>query len=312
MRVLVVDDEPAARLLVQAVVRTAGHECETADNGAQALDRLRSSQFDVLVTDAQMPGLSGFELATQVRREPGGYVYVVMLTGLGDDSERLAGMRAGVDDFLTKPLRPSLLTSELIAAERVVSLHPTIEDQRRALEEQASHDVLTGVFNRLRLDGDLDVLLARADRYGQQFCVALLDVDRFKAFNDSYGHLAGDATLRAVAGTLASVVRTEDGVYRYGGEEFVLLLPEQDLAGALVVVERLQRAVRELGIQHGGSEHGVVTISAGVAQSAPTSVASRAGLLEAADRALFAAKASGRDRVVAATAWPPALPLQRA
>jgi len=301
VRVLVVDDEPAARLLAEALVRAAGHEVESASGGVEALSRLTAG-FDVLVTDAKMPGMSGFQLAEQVRQNVGRYVYVIMLTALHDDEERLAGMRAGVDDYLVKPLRRATLLAQLIAAERVVALHRTIEEQRRVLQLQATHDALTGVYNRLRLDEDLADLVARAQRYGHRFCVALLDVDKFKPFNDTYGHLAGDDALRTVAAQLQASVRTGDAVYRYGGEEFVLLLPDQDLARATVAVERVRRTVRAAGVPSSASEHGVVTVSAGIAEctGAPTDSSRR--LLETADSALYQAKASGRDRVVASTA----------
>jgi diguanylate cyclase (GGDEF)-like protein len=251
-----------------------------------------------------MPEMSGFELAARVRQNVGRYVYVIMLTGLQDDDERLAGMRAGVDDYLIKPLRRSTLQAQLIAAERVVALHRTIEEQRRVLQLQATHDALTGVYNRLRLDGDLADLVARAQRYGHRFCVALLDVDRFKPFNDTYGHTAGDDALRTVAARLQASVRTGDAVYRYGGEEFVLLLPYQDLARATVAVERVRRAVRAARVVSAASEHGVVTISAGIAEctGAPTDSSRR--LVETADAALYLAKAHGRDRVVASSAGP--------
>jgi diguanylate cyclase (GGDEF)-like protein len=298
--VLVVDDEPAARLLAEALVRAAGHEVESASGGAEALCRLAAG-FDVLITDAQMPEMSGFELAARVRQDVGRYVYVIMLTGLQDDGERLAGMRAGVDDYLIKPLRRSTLQAQLIAAERVVALHRTIEEQRRVLQQQASHDALTGVYNRLRLDEDLAHLVARAERYGHGFCVALLDVDKFKSFNDTYGHLAGDDALRAVAAQLSASVRTGDAVYRYGGEEFVLLLPDQDLARATVAVERVRRTVRAAAVPSSASEHGVVTISAGISECAGGTADSSKRLLDTADQALYLAKAQGRDRVVASS-----------
>ncbi|MCW2608665.1 MAG: diguanylate cyclase response regulator [Frankiales bacterium] len=300
MRILVVDDEPAARLLAQAVVRAAGHEVESACDGPEAVERLAAEPFDVLVTDAQMPGMSGFELAERVRRDVDRYVYVIMLTGLHDDGERLAGMQAGVDDYLTKPLRPVTLTAHMIAAGRVVALHRTIEQQRRVLERQASRDGLTGLLNRLRLDADLDGLVQRAVRYGRPFCLALLDVDRFKAFNDACGHLSGDAALRTVADVLAAQVREVDAVYRYGGEEFVVLLPEQDLAGATVALERIRTAVQGQRLVHPDSEHGVVTLSAGLAASTGTAPLSSEGLLHAADLALYEAKAAGRNTIAVA------------
>ena len=308
MRILVVDDDPAARMLAQAVVRTAGHDVATACDGPEAVERLAAEPFDVLVTDAQMPGMSGFELAERVRRDLDRYLYVIMLTGLQDDRERLAGMQAGVDDYLTKPLRPVTLTAQMIAAGRVVALHRTIEEQRRVLQRQAFRDGLTGVLNRLRLDADLSALVQKSVRYGRTFCLALLDVDRFKAFNDTCGHVAGDAALRAVADVLSAQVRDVDEVYRYGGEEFVLLLPEQDLHGASVAVQRVRAAVQQRQLLHPASEHGVVTVSAGLACSSSAVPLTADGLLRVADRALFEAKAVGRNALTVApvTAGAPA------
>ena len=309
MRVLVVDDEPTARMVAEAVVLSAGHEVESAADGERAVALLSRGHVDVLVTDARMPGMSGFELAARVRQDAGRYVYVIMLTALHDDDERLAGMQAGVDDYLTKPVRPSVLTASLIAAQRVVELHRRLEEQSRVLELEATRDALTGVWNRRRLDNDLEVLRARSRRYGQRFCLAMLDVDRFKAYNDSYGHPAGDEALRLVAATMAEALRTGDAVYRYGGEEFVLLLHDQGLDAGITAVERVRQAVRALGLPHGGSEHGVVTVSAGVAESPDGDASGPAlGLLRAADEALFAAKQRGRDRVVAAARCPSEAP----
>lgn len=306
MRVLVVDDEPAARLLAQAMVRAGGHEVDAASGGQEAVDLLGAGAYDVLVTDAQMPGMSGFELAERVRSDLDRYLYVIMLTSLHNDEERLIGMRAGVDDYLTKPLRPTTLAAQLIAAERVIGLHRTIEEQRRVLERQATQDGLTGVYNRLRLDADLAALVERAQRYGQRFSLAMIDVDRFKSFNDTCGHLAGDVALRTVADVLRAHVRGIDSVYRFGGEEFLLLLPEQELDGAFTAVERIRAAVRSARLLHPGSEHDVITVSAGVADSGRCEPLSASGLIAAADAALFLAKASGRDRVMAATPCTPA------
>ena len=303
MRILVVDDEPAARSLVELVVRAAGHHVESAAGGEEALSRLTAG-FDVLITDARMPEMSGFELAERVRHDVGRYVYVIMLTSLRDDEERLAGMRAGVDDYLVKPLRRATMLAQLIAAERVVGLHRTIEEQRRVLQQQATHDALTGVYNRLRLDEDLAGLVARAERYGHGFCVALIDADEFKSFNDTYGHLAGDDALRTIAAALQASVRAGDAVYRFGGEEFVLLLPDQDLTRATIAVERVRQSVRAAALTNTSSEKGVVTISAGISECTGAPGDSSKRLLDTADQALYRAKAAGRDRVVACAGRP--------
>jgi diguanylate cyclase (GGDEF)-like protein/PAS domain S-box-containing protein len=167
-----------------------------------------------------------------------------------------------------------------------------------ALVEQARRDPLTGLGNRLRLEEDLVGFDARRVRYGHSYCVLLCDVDRFKALNDRHGHQAGDGVLRAVADTLRSESRSSDAVYRYGGEEFLVLLAEQKLEGALIVAERMREAVHELGLAHPDTEAGVVTISIGAAQCPRGDRTDPTDAIRRADVALYAAKAQGRNRVV--------------
>jgi diguanylate cyclase len=167
-----------------------------------------------------------------------------------------------------------------------------------ALVEQARRDPLTGLGNRLRLEEDLVGFDARRVRYGHAYCVLLCDVDHFKAFNDRHGHQAGDGVLRAVADTLRRESRRSDAVYRYGGEEFLVLLAEQQLEAALIVARRMRDAVRELGLAHPDTEAGVVTISIGAAQCPRGDRTDPADAIRRADVALYAAKAEGRDRVV--------------
>ncbi|HKP18602.1 MAG TPA: diguanylate cyclase [Gaiellaceae bacterium] len=167
------------------------------------------------------------------------------------------------------------------------------------LVKQARRDPLTGLGNRLRLEEDLTVYDARRVRYGHSYCVLLCDLDRFKALNDRGGHQAGDRVLCDVAGTLQRATRSSDGVYRYGGEEFLILLAESDLEGATVVADRMRLAVRGLGIPHPDNEPGVVTISIGAAQCPRGDRTDPADAIVRADQALYAAKAQGRDRVVA-------------
>jgi diguanylate cyclase (GGDEF)-like protein len=208
-------------------------------------------------------------------------------------------MEAGADDLVAKPLDAAELERKLIAAARVTELH-------RRLHADARQDALTGVGNRLRLDEDLVALCGRVERYGHSYCVAMFDVDDFKAYNDAHGHPAGDDVLRAVAGALAGGVRAGDRLYRYGGEEFALLLAEQSLEAAAEAAERLRAAVEALAIPHPAG--GVVTVSAGVAATAGTACAPEK-LIAAADAALYAAKAAGRNRVRGQAPAAPALRL---
>jgi two-component system chemotaxis response regulator CheY len=301
VRVLVADDEPVSRLLVATVVERLGHECVAADDGEGAWRRFDQDKPEVLITDRMMPGIDGLELCRRVRADQrAGYTYIVLVTALGDREEVLRGMEAGADDYLVKPVDPFELKPRLIAAQRVTGLHAELDRSRAELARLARTDPLTRLANRRSLEDDLRLLHARSERYGRSYCVAMCDVDRFKAFNDTYGHQAGDEALRAVAGRVAKEVRAGDGVYRYGGEELLLVLPEQTLETGLVAVERVRMAVERLAIPHAAGPGGVLTLSAGLAAFAPGEATTSERLLERADAALYTAKRSGRNRVAAA------------
>src|SRR6478735_5077960 len=196
MKVLIADDEPGTRLLLATTLERLGHACLTAEDGDQAWERFRAEEPAMVVTDWQMPGLDGTELARRIRqRAAAAYTYVVVLTGAADESSARAAMEAGADDVLLKPLDAADLERKLIAADRVTAMH-------RRLHADARHDPLTGIGNRLRLAEDLEAVCGRVERYGHAYCVAIADVDHFKAYNDAHGHPRGDDVLRAVASSL--------------------------------------------------------------------------------------------------------------
>jgi diguanylate cyclase (GGDEF)-like protein len=288
MRVLIADDDAPSRLLVCAAVERLGHECAEAGDGEEALARFHELGPDVVITDLEMPLLDGAGLVRHIRSAPDvAYAYVVVVTAQSDEAKTRDAMEAGADDLILKPIQPADLERKLIAAQRVTSLH-------RQLHRDARQDALTGIGNRLRLAEDIVALCGRVDRYGHAYCVVLLDVDRFKGYNDGAGHRSGDEVLRAVAEALAATIRSGDTLYRYGGEEFLVLLPEQSLEGATLAAERLRAAVEALGLEH--PEGGAVTVSAGVAGlGSPACTPEQ--LFELADRALYRAKSEGRNRV---------------
>jgi diguanylate cyclase (GGDEF)-like protein len=304
MNVLVADDDPTSLLITQMALQRLGHECQTAVDGTSAWEAFRLSSPDVVISDWIMPGLSGLELCRNIRAcTPGTYTYIIMVTGQGALDEILTGMSAGADDYLVKPLDPDDLQARLIPAARVTSLHRQLASQQLELQELnneltaiARRDPLTKLGNRRALEEDLTVLEARVTRYGHRYCMAILDVDHFKAYNDTYGHLAGDEVLQAVAAELEAEARAGDSLYRYGGEEFLCIFPEQSLAQGTLAVERMRSGLEKLAIPHPENAHGVLTLSAGLAML-DAEQGELVTALEEADKALYRAKRQGRNRV---------------
>lgn len=298
MKVLVADDDPGSLLVVRAAVERSGHYCLTAADGDEAWALYLEHQPDVVVTDWMMPGMDGLALCRAIRaRGADLYTYIVLLTSQRSRDDLLAGLEAGADDYVTKPLDPFVLHARLLVALRVTSLHADLAHYRKVLSQQARTDPLTGLHNRLKLSEDLKQLHARSQRYTERYCLAMCDVDNFKSYNDIYGHQAGDLALRAVAGSLVRTARKSDGVYRYGGEEFLLVLPNQSQLSAKAIVERAFATVRELEIVHSGDPLGHLTLSAGISAFSAEHPADADTLLGEADTALYAAKAAGRNRV---------------
>ncbi|WP_284978496.1 diguanylate cyclase [Arthrobacter sp. fls2-241-R2A-200] len=298
MRVLVADDDPGSLLVAKAAVDRSGHSCLTATNGDEAWALFLEHQPDVVVTDWMMPGLDGLALCRAIRaRDSDLYTYLVLLTSQGSRDDILAGLQAGADDYVTKPLDPFVLHTRLLVANRVTTLHADLAHYRKMLAQQARTDPLTGLNNRLKLSEDLTQLHARSQRYEEDYCLAMCDVDNFKSYNDIYGHQAGDQALRAIGAALASVVRSSDGVYRYGGEEFLLVLPNQSRQRANDMLERALHAVEALNIIHSGDPTGHLTISAGISAFTAGHHGDADAVLGEADTALYTAKAEGRNRV---------------
>jgi diguanylate cyclase (GGDEF)-like protein len=298
VKVLVADDDPGSLLVARAAVERSGHDCLTAADGDQAWALYLEHQPDVVVTDWMMPGLDGLALCRAIRvREQELYTYVVLLTSQGSRDDVLAGLEAGADDYVTKPLDPFVLHARLLVARRITTLHADLAHYRKVLSLQARTDPLTGLHNRLKLSEALEQLHLRSQRYAEQYSLAMCDVDNFKSYNDIYGHQTGDLALRAVAAALLGSVRKSDAVYRYGGEEFLLVLPQQSAAGAKALMERALDAVRDLAIVHAGDTSGQLRLSAGISSFSLEHPVDANDLLGEADAALYAAKAAGRNRV---------------
>lgn len=308
MMIIAVDDDLLSRRVLEGAVTRLGHECLIAEDGEQAWRLIRDRGPDVVITDWMMPGIDGVQLCRLIRDHAvEAYTYVIFATSLAERDCVFRGMEAGADDYLTKPLDPYDLEVRLIAAKRVTSLHADLAHYRAELARLACTDPLTQLRNRLSLSDDLAEFHARSQRNGHSYSLAMCDVDFFKAYNDTHGHQAGDEALRQVATTLTTQARQGDRVYRYGGEEFLLVLPDQALSPAAQAAERIRRAVESLDIPHpDGTRAGVITISAGVAACDHARDGTGEDVLKAADAALYDAKSHGRNRVALATARGPA------
>jgi two-component system cell cycle response regulator len=306
VKVLIADDSELARTMLQRTLSNLGHEWIAAEDGEAAWKLFLASGADVVISDWMMPGIDGDELCRRVREHAGGsYTYFILLTSLDAHAHVVRGMEAGADDYLKKPFDADDLNARLIAAARVTALHERLSAQQTELEElnrtlfkESRHDPLTHVGNRIALQEQLARLSGSAERYRHEYCVALYDVDRFKSFNDTQGHLAADHVLSAIAEALAASFRAGDAVYRYGGDEFVVVLPEQTLTNAAAAAARMRGAVSELAIPHTARGVGaVVTVSAGVARLEQSDAGDFESVLKRADVALYRAKELGGDRI---------------
>ena len=299
-RVLLAEDDPVARMLTARLLKKAGYDVVAVADGGAALAALRASFFPVVLTDWEMPVLDGLGVVAAVRGgDWPGYIFTILLTGRDSHESVLAGLEAGADDYLTKPVDEAELLARMKTGWRIADLELRLRTAREEAVKLSLTDALTGVNNRRYLSDELPSEITRARRFGRPLSVVMCDIDHFKRVNDSYGHAAGDAVLREFAALLAAKVRVDvDWVARFGGEEFVVVLPETDLDGALQVAERLRVATAALEVRH--EAHALrVTSSFGVASIGTTwpegSVAEP--LLTQADQCLYLSKKLGRDRV---------------
>ena len=298
-RVLVVDDSAVVRRILGGQLHRAGWLVREAASGSEALAAFEQEPFEVVITDINMPGLDGLELLARLRQRevpP----EVILLTGsrAGDALAAVQALRLGAYDYIAKDSEAG--GEVVLAVQRAVEKWRLREENARLLRELSRlslEDALTGLGNRRAFDGSIVHEVARAGRHGRNLSLAMLDLDHFKRVNDSLGHPAGDAVLASFAGVLRSLARQADLIYRYGGEEFAVILPDCDDVGALAFA---QRVVHETEAQPlcAGRQQVAITCSVGVACLAPRDRPSGEELVVRADRALYEAKDSGRNRAV--------------
>jgi diguanylate cyclase (GGDEF)-like protein len=296
VKVLIAEDDPISRRLLEVTLAKWGYEVVSCPDGETAWDTLQQANAPSLaILDWMMPGMDGLQVCREVRQmmtEP--YTYMLLLTAKSQKDDIIAGLEAGADDYLTKPFDASELRMRLRAGRRILDLQTELIFAREELRRQATYDSLTRLLNRAAVCDLLQRELGRAEREHLPLSIILADIDFFKRINDTYGHLAGDAVLRETSQCMRSVVRPYDGIGRYGGEEFLLVLPGCDHDGAFALAERLRECVESNPM---ALAEGIVpiTLSLGVASNDLTWDIET--LIGAADTALYRAKNNGRNRV---------------
>jgi two-component system cell cycle response regulator len=302
MKILAAEDNLVFQSMLRTMLTKWGYDVTIARNGVEAWQALQSEDSPRLaILDWMMPGMDGVEVCRRVRaadREP--YIYILLLTGRTDSQDLVEGMDAGADDYITKPFNAHELRVRLRAGRRILDLQEELLQAREALREQATHDSLTGLLNRASILETLHNDLSRARRESQPVALLMVDLDRFKLINDTCGHLAGDAVLRESAHRMKSAIRRYDAIGRYGGEEFLIVLPGCGVDAARVQAERVRRAVAT-GPFAAGAQSLTVTCSIGVSCRTRPSLTDVDSLVREADLALYGAKDRGRNRVEAYT-----------
>jgi two-component system cell cycle response regulator len=299
MKILIADDSIVSRHLLDATLRKWGYEVIVACDGIEAWNELQKEDAPHLaILDWVMPGLTGPEVCHLVRKRASEtYTYILLLTSKSLKEDLIEGMESGADDYITKPFDQHELKVRLRAGTRIVELHGELLEAREALREQATKDFLTRIWNRSSILEIIDRELDRAEREQRSLGVVMVDLDRFKSINDTYGHFAGDAVLREAARRMQSAIRSYDAIGRYGGEEFLVVLPGCDESCTLGQAERLRRVLSEEELVIGGTSL-TLTGSFGASSSVPGCKTSGEALIRTADEALYRAKRDGRDKVV--------------
>ncbi len=287
---LIVDDQQSIIHLIHAFLGPQ-YTVHIATNGAEALELAKLHKPDLILLDVVMPQMDGYEVCRRLKADPALQIIpIIFITGRDNEEDEVKGLELGAVDFIRKPLNPVITRARIKAQVQ-------LKFQSDLLRSIALIDGLTGIANRHRLEDELHTQWRQCARDQEPLSIVICDLDYFKQFNDTYGHLEGDGCLRTIAQTLKSIIlRPSDMAARYGGEEFMLLLPRTDLQGAQYVVQELFRQIELQAIEHKDSPFGVVTISAGIATGYPKPASRYDSIMQAADKQLYKAKKQGRNQ----------------
>ena len=283
-KILVVENSPQTLHSIRRILENAGYGVLTASDGGEGLETIRDGQVDLIISAVTLPEMDGFEFCKKVRESSTtDTIPFIFLTAQGSMEDKQSAFREGADDYITKPFEPEDL---------VMRVEAGLKRAERYLAE-AYTDALTGLNNRRYFDKKLAEMMAHSKRYGEAFCLAMLDVDLFKNFNDSFGHVAGDRALKHLAAIIMYNIRQSDIHSRFGGEEFTVLLPSTDKANSITFMDRLRQKISETPMVDEGREH-FFTISIGIAQF-PDDSELPDELVKCADDAMYESKSKGRN-----------------
>ncbi|MEX0911945.1 MAG: diguanylate cyclase [Gemmatimonadota bacterium] len=307
-RILVVDDHPDNVEIIDARLSSRGYVIESASDGEEALARVREDPPHLILLDVMMPLMDGFEVSRRIKQDSSlPFIPIILVTARGETQDKVEGLDAGADDYLTKPINFPELEARVRSMLRIKKLQDELDSKNRQLEEVnlqlrelSITDGLTGLFNHRHVHELLHEEHGRCRRGGGPMAVTMLDLDRFKELNDTHGHPTGDIVLAETARILRESAREIDMIGRYGGEEFIAILPNAEEDAALHFAERVRAAV-EGYVYRDGDKEVRMTVSGGVASGASEQLKEPEELIRLADRALYEAKDSGRNRIVRAS-----------
>jgi two-component system cell cycle response regulator len=295
--ILVAEDSLVIRAVLRRHLENEGYSVVEASDGQAAIDRCHEAAPDAILLDIEMPGLNGHQVLAYLKSDDGLQdIPVVFLTGRTGTDDIVAGLRSGAHDYLKKPFETAELIARVGAAVRTKRLQDKLREQSAEFDRMSRTDALTGLYNRRHLQERLRQACSAALRRGHAVGVVMVDIDHFKWVNDSEGHQGGDDVLREVTRRMQGEVRDEDVIGRWGGEEFLVILPETEPGGAGVLAERVRKAIADEPFDRGDHQL-AVTISAGCAAEP---IGDTDDLIKRADAALYQAKAAGRNQVMTA------------
>lgn len=299
--ILIADDDANIRKILNFILKNNGFDVIEAVDGDDAFQKFMENEVDMIISDIMMPGIDGLELCRRIKyhHEEQKKIYFILLSAKGELNDKIIGLELGADEYIPKPFEPLEVLARVKSGERILKLQNKLENDKRFFETLAFIDELTQLYNRRFFKEVLQKEFASAKRYKHPLSIILIDVDRFKSFNDRYGHPTGDVVLKRVASVLKDIVRESDTVSRYGGEEFAILMTNTKKDNSLEMAERIRKEIEVTKIQTDYGELNV-TISLGIGVLEDNNnmhIDSAEEVFDQADKALLKAKETGRNRV---------------